>query len=398
MDASSEPFRLGHEESMRKELLDFDWSQPPADLLIRIFLDLDVLDLFSVRAICKSWWLNYLEARRFGPCCRKDQSPCLLYFNNHNDIPNTATLFRLADKKLYRVTLPDRPLRSCFFVCSCHGWLAIADEQSKLLLVNPLSRDQIALPPPLTIMNVRGCYTTDGVLDSYHLLDCGNTEAEPYAGLTLTLEEGRFYLYLRIAMSADPSSGSCIVMIMHMPSNQLSFARVGDAQWTWIDVDQRCRDYSDVFYNDSDGLFYAVRECGEVHTIDLNGSSPVVKIILRPIASCIDNKKYIVQAPWGDILQVWRDNDIDEEGVGRGVQLEVYVVDLVEQKLVEIKNLQEHVLFIGFNTSFFLPAEDYNMLTPDCIYLTDDYMNYLYCRRFNPCRVAVFNMKKGSFT
>ncbi|CAO2184757.1 unnamed protein product [Urochloa humidicola] len=142
MDASSEPFRLGHEESMRKELLDFDWSQPPADLLIRIFLDLDVLDLFSVRAVCKSWWLNYLEARRFGPCCRKDQSPCLLYFNNHNDIPNTATLFRLADKKLYRVTLPDRPLRSCFFVGSCHGWLAIADEQSKLLLVNPLSRDQ----------------------------------------------------------------------------------------------------------------------------------------------------------------------------------------------------------------------------------------------------------------
>lgn len=41
-----------------QDLQDFppvhDWSQLPADLLIRIFVDLDVLNLFSVRAICKS--------------------------------------------------------------------------------------------------------------------------------------------------------------------------------------------------------------------------------------------------------------------------------------------------------------------------------------------------------
>ncbi|CAO2180109.1 unnamed protein product [Urochloa humidicola] len=404
MAEASESFRFGQEESMRKELPDlvpaYDWSQLPADLLIHIFAGLDVLDLFSVPAVCKSWWLNYLVTRQLGPCCR-NQSPCLLYSSNDND-PNTATLCRLTNKKLYRITLPDPPLRSCFVVGSCRGWLAIADEQSNLFLVNPLCRAQIPLPSPLTIKNVRGCYATDGALDSYHLLeldlvnqDC-NTQAEPD---DLTLEEGRFYFYLRVTTSADPSSGNCncIVMIMHMPSNHLSFAKVGDAEWTWIDVDQRCCDYNDFFYNDSDGLFYAVRERGDVHTIDLNGSSPVVKTILKPIVSCIDNNKYIVQAPWGVILQVWRDYDIDEEGVGRAVQLEVYVVDLVEQKLVEIKNLQEHVLFIGFNTSFFLLAEDYNM-TPDCIYLTDDYMDYIFCRRFNPRQVAVFNMKEGSFT
>ncbi|CAL4956812.1 unnamed protein product [Urochloa decumbens] len=401
MDASSE-----HEESRQQDLPDlapvYDWSELPADLLIRIFVDLDVLDLFSVRAVCKSWWVYYLEARRLGPACCRSQSPCLLYSsNNHND-PNTATLFRLTNKKLYRVTLPDPPLPSCFVVGSCHGWLAIADEQSNLLLVNPLSRVQIALPPPLTIKNVRGCYTTDGILDRYHLLeldllnqDC-DTHADPYDDLTR--EQGRFYFYLRVAMSADPSRGSCIVMIMHMPNNHLSFARVGDAQWTWIDVNHRCRDYNDFFYNNSDGLFYAVRGSGEVHTIDLNGSSPVVKTILRPMVSYIDTNKYIVQAPWGDILQVWRDNDIDEEGEGRAIQLEVYMVDLVEQKLVEIKNLKEHTLFIGFNTPFFLLAEDYNMLIPDCIYLTDDYMDYIFCRRFNPRQVAVFSMKDGSFT
>lgn len=131
-------------------------------------------------------------------------------------------LCRLTNKKLYRVTLPDPPpLRSFFVVGSCHGLLTIADEQSKLHLVNPLSRAQIALPPPLTIKNVRGCYTTDEVLDSYHLLkldlvnhDC-DAQAEPD---DLTLEQGCFYFYLRVAMSADPSSGRCIVVIMHMPT------------------------------------------------------------------------------------------------------------------------------------------------------------------------------------
>ncbi|XP_012701341.1 uncharacterized protein LOC101771772 [Setaria italica] len=256
--------------------------------------------------------------------------------------------------------LPDPPpLRSCFVVGSCHGLLTIADEQSKLHLVNPLSRAQIALPPPLTIKNVRGCYTTDEVLDSYHLLklDLVNHECDAQAEPDdLTLEQGCFYFYLRVAI------------------------------------------YNDFFYNDSNGLFYVVRGNGEVHTIDLNGPSPVVKIILRPMAPCIDNNKYIAQAPWGGMLQVWRYDDIVEEGEGRAVQLEVYMVDLAEQKLVEIKNLQEHVLFIGFNTPFFLLAEDYNMLTPDCIYLTNDYMDYIYSKKFGPRQVLVFNMKDGSLT
>jgi hypothetical protein len=56
------------------------------------------------------------------------------------------------------------------------------------------------------------------------------------------------------------------------------------------------------------------------------------------------------------------------------------------------------VLFIGFNTPFFLLAEDYNMLTPDCIYLTDDYMDYIHCENFGSRQVAVFNLKERTFT
>jgi hypothetical protein len=163
--------------------------------------------------------------------------------------------------------LPDLPFRNNFVVGSSHGWLVTADELSWLLLLNLMTRAQLPLPPPLTITNVRGCYTSQGVLERYDLLeldlanrDC-DLQAEP---ADLTLEEARFYFYLRVAISSDPSNGSCIVMILHMPQNHLSFARVGDTHWTWLDVDGRCCRYHHIIYDDQDGLFYAIRGNGEV--------------------------------------------------------------------------------------------------------------------------------------
>jgi hypothetical protein len=185
---------------------------------VRIFVALDVLDWFSVRAVCQSWWLSYLVARQLGCSCT-NQSPCLLYSDDSD--PNVSTLVRLTTNQLYHAVLPDLPIRNNFVVGSPDGWLATADELSWLHLINPMTRAQLPLPPPLTITNVRGCYTSQGVLERYDLLgldlanrDCDDMQAEPE---DLTLEEARFYFYLRVAISADPSNGSCIVMILDMP-------------------------------------------------------------------------------------------------------------------------------------------------------------------------------------
>jgi hypothetical protein len=84
-----------------------------------------------------------------------------------------------------------------------------------------------------------------------------------------------------------------------------------------------------------------------VHTtIDLNGPVPLAKSILRRITSFLDNSKYIVQAPWRDILHFSRYDDYDRWTARN----KVYTVDLAEQKLVEIDNLRDYVLFVGFNT------------------------------------------------
>ncbi|CAL4950188.1 unnamed protein product [Urochloa decumbens] len=356
-------------------------------------------------------------ARRLGSRRRnQNQSPCLLYSSAAGDPApyGSATLRRLSTGQLRRVALPDPPLRGRFVVGSSHGWLATADERSDLLLVNPLTGAQIALPSPLTIKNVRGRYSTDGALQGFDLMEL-NLETQDCDAKTydkdLPLDEGRFYFYVRVAMSGDPSSSagnnnSCVVVILHMPRNHVSFARVGDTRWTWIDMDWRCNDYTDVFYDDSDGLFYAVVDTGDVHTIDLNGTSPVVKEILRPITSEVScYNKYIVRAPWGDILQIWRydydkaANCKDGRDERRTLRLEVYTVDVAEQKLTEITDLQDHVLFIGFNTPLFVPAkDDYPMLTPNCVYATEDSMSHIYCSKFGPHQLAVFNMTDGTCT
>ncbi|GJN05354.1 hypothetical protein PR202_ga22975 [Eleusine coracana subsp. coracana] len=174
---------------------------------------------------------------------------------------------------------------------SSHGWLATADENSDLLLVNPATRAQFKLPPIRT----------------------------------------------------------------------LTF----------------CKDYEDMMYNVEDGLFYAIRGNGEVHTIDLTtGPSPVVKVVFEatvppPLDDCF---KYIVRAPWGDILQVHLEDDYAEDtGVSTITKTVVYKMDFVEQKIIQTKNLHGYALFIGFNSPFFFfPNEDCSMIKQNCVYHADD--------------------------
>ncbi|EEC70546.1 hypothetical protein OsI_01689 [Oryza sativa Indica Group] len=258
---------------------------------------------------------------------------------------------------------------------------------------------QITMPPPETIANVRIRCNGEGVPDGYDLFTMDmssrdfDTETEPN---DLSWEEGRFYFYKRVVLTADPSSRNCTVMILHLLDDFLSYARVGDNHWTWIDVDELCCCYHDVLYKDDDRLFSAIRATGDVHAIDTNGPSPMLRVVLDTKNSLINNTKYIVLSESGD-LQVWRyykhvNND------RRTRELIVYKVDLGEQKLAELKDFDGRALFIGFNSSFFLRVEDFPMLAPNSVYCTDDSMEYIYCVRFGFREVGAFHLDDSSFT
>ncbi|CAM0903358.1 unnamed protein product [Alopecurus aequalis] len=380
---------------------DCDWSELQADLLIQIFGSLEIPDLFSSGAVCRSWHLNYLEARRLR-LCSPNQSPCLVYSSGDRDA-NTATLQNMSTNKLYHVSLSEPAFRTRYVMGSSHGWLITADERSNLIFVNPVTRAEIAIPPPETMTNVRLRHGEEGLPDEYDILSMDlisrdfDDEAEPY---NVTLEEGCFYFYMRVILSCEPSNGKCIVLRIHFPDNYLSYARVGDTKWTWIDAHEECWFYQDILYNNGDGLFYGVRGKGEVDSIDLNGSSVEVKVILNPIISYQAHTRYIVLAPWGDFFQTWRHDKFNKEN-GKMERVAdkcfVYKIDFAEQKLVETNNLQDHALFTGFNSSFFLPVKDFSTLIPNSIYHTDDSMEYIFCHRYSLRQVVVFNMEDKSF-
>uniref|UniRef100_A0A0A9H1I8 KIB1-4 beta-propeller domain-containing protein n=1 Tax=Arundo donax TaxID=35708 RepID=A0A0A9H1I8_ARUDO len=107
---------------------------------------------------------------------------------------------------------------------------------------------------------------------------------------------------------------------------------------------------------------------------------------------------YIVQAPWGDLLNVWRtveDEDVNAEPAALVLstkEIKIYRVDTVAQKLVEFDCLHSHVLFLGHNQSLCLSAEDYPAVKANHAYFTDNYALWILGYKNNRRDIGVINM------
>ncbi|CAD6253370.1 unnamed protein product [Miscanthus lutarioriparius] len=132
-------------------------------------------------------------------------------------------------------------------------------------------------------------------------------------------------------MSCSPSKGrDCVVLLLHRPDGELSFARVGDDRWTHI-IRQTLRwvsGYRDAIYNEIDGLFYVLSFDGSMNTLDLGDpSSPVSKDIM-PLA-----------IPWDDPI---KDLVLTPSGFPRLSPDSAYVTDGFDEEMCGNKhNLRE---------------------------------------------------------
>ncbi|OEL19828.1 hypothetical protein BAE44_0019147, partial [Dichanthelium oligosanthes] len=125
--------------------------------------------------------------------------------------------------------------------------LVTADECSEMHLVNPVTSEQISLPSVIT---------------------------RPPS--THSLSRLRDYLFHKALLFYDTSAAGYIVVLIHNPLRQLSFARLGDEKWTWLPPH------------------------------DLSGTVVTTKIIMDRNDKYGLERVYIVQAPWGDLLLVRR--------------------------------------------------------------------------------------------
>ncbi|TVU24951.1 hypothetical protein EJB05_27422, partial [Eragrostis curvula] len=345
----------------------------PIDILIDIFALLEVPDLVRASCVCSSWHTAYTSLRSSG-WYNRQQTPCLFYTSESVD-NNIACMYSLAEKRVYKLNLPEPPIHSRNIIGSSNGWLVTADESSELHIVNPITGEQVALPSVSTIEQVRPIFDESGALQEYELSQYYGEEEFgcPY---TRAPDKLRDDLYVKAFVFFYSSRGSYIVVLIHNPIDQLSFAWVGDSKWTWLPPSAA---YEDCIY--IDGLLYAITSTGEIDAFDFTGPAVVRKVILNKMKNYIDERMYIVQSPSGDLMQVWKEHDaISVEDVAddlSGLEFEttyvlMYKVDMAEKKLVYINGLHDHVLFLGHGQSHCITAEEYPQLLANHVYLTDD--------------------------
>jgi hypothetical protein len=185
-------------------------------------------------------------------------------------------------------------------------------------------------------------------------------------------------------------------VLIHNPFGQLSFARLGDEKWTWLPPYSL---FDDCTYKD--GLLYAVTLCGMIITFDISRTEVTTKIIIDMEGTYTSERVYIVQAPWGDLLQigrpeVWIRDSPNKKATFENVRwvITIHRVCIASRKLVEINCLDDHVLFLGHNQWLCSRAEKYPHLKPNHIYFTDDCKSAsAKCKSGFHLNIGIFNLQ-----
>ncbi|CAO2142093.1 unnamed protein product [Urochloa humidicola] len=373
-------------------------SELPVDILMDIFALLETPDLVRAGSVCSSWHYAYTILRS-SEMYRRPQTPCLLY-TSESDGDNVACLYSLAEKRVYKLSLPDTPIRRMYLIGSHNGWLVIADEMSELHIINPITGERVALPSVATIEQVEPIFDDAGAVQKYKFSRYFGEE-ELAGPLFYVPNNLRDHLYVKACVFPDPATKSYVVALIHNPINQLSFTRVGDSEWTWLPPSG---DYEDCIY--IDGVLYALRGTGAIDAFDLTGSIVSRKVILDDMKNSCE-RLYIVQTPSGDVLQVSREQDVvATDSQGKDVvdisemrsetrKITVYKVDMAAKEFVRINSLNEHVLFLGYNRSLCLAAEEFPHLKANHAYLTDnDGCNASF--RSNYPNIGIFSLGSGT--
>uniref|UniRef100_A0ACD5ZTR0 Uncharacterized protein n=1 Tax=Avena sativa TaxID=4498 RepID=A0ACD5ZTR0_AVESA len=365
-----------------------DWSELPADILRSILELLQCLDHLRVAAVCTAW------RRASSEVCRISQTPCLLYCTEVAG-PSAVGMYSLSEQREYTITLSDPPMAGRFLIGSSHGWLVTADEKSDLLLLNPITKEQMRLPPVTTMEHIKPIMSGDGVLEQY--------EMSYYHGLifpqveeptcTYRLDKYRESVYSKAVLSSDPSTGDCTVMLIHQPYWQLSFAKVGGQTWNWIATET---DYTDCIHHD--GWFYAVNIEGTIDSFYLNGPSIIHKRIAYQMLMPPKMVVYIVQAPWGDKLLISRRSRTLDDNTDATFEIMVYKVDPDNEKLINMTGIGDHVMFIGNNASLCLPVSDHPQLMSNCVYFTDHAVQSLFGVKNNKRDMGIYHLESNIVT
>jgi hypothetical protein len=202
-----------------------DWSLLPEDLLLIAMGWMEVPDVIRWGAVCSSWCAAYSTFCRLRLPMPK-QASCLLYACDAFGADGAA-LYSPSSDTTYRLPFPGRPPPLHGVAGSVHGWLFTTDQAANPYLLNPLTGERAALPPVSTLERVKSSFLdADG--DAVYSVDHAWTTTSGPDVRQLTAQSVRDSTYLQVAVSAGGAAASCVVLLLHAPHAELSFARPGD--------------------------------------------------------------------------------------------------------------------------------------------------------------------------
>uniref|UniRef100_A0A0E0MGT5 DUF295 domain-containing protein n=1 Tax=Oryza punctata TaxID=4537 RepID=A0A0E0MGT5_ORYPU len=409
------------------------WERLPEDLLVTVFCQLGIPDLLRSGAVCASWHAAYRTFRRVRLPSPK-QPPCLLY-SCKNYGPDAAGLYCPSTGATFRITAPCGGFRNLTLIGSTDGWVIAADEIGNLRLLNPLTGAQAELPPLSTMHHVEAAFDEE---EGGLVYDIDDNLFNQRSMVRIPACEVRDLMYFKAVLSCGPHAAgagdaACVVLLLHMPRCELSYARPGDGRWMWISPDAgtglEWRSlYCDATYNKNDGLFYVVRDDDSVHALDLTGPSPVARKVFDErrwsmslqstflddvYLSCGKPYRYLVHTPSGELLHIWRfrkcvgpddssseeddssSRDLLEDLITKDIQL--YRTDFHGKKLDAMDSLDDHALFLGYNASLCLPTKDFDGLKPNHAYITDDSLEFVNYFKHNRKEIGMWSIESRNF-
>ena len=90
------------------------------------------------------------------------------------------------------------------------------------------------------------------------------------------------------------------------------------------------------------------------------------------------------------------EDEIDRYIELRTTEIEIYKVDLENQTLVKMTSLAGHALFLGYNSTMCFATKDFPALKPNCVYITDDSLEYVNMCKHNWREIGVWDIENKS--
>ncbi|KAK0576198.1 hypothetical protein LWI29_013601 [Acer saccharum] len=372
------------------EVIAVNWTELPPELIQTISDKLTIYgDYLRFQATCR----RFRSSIPKSPSRLPPQLPWLMLPQSQSHQSRQA-FFDLSANRVHFLHLPEAS-NHCKRNCgSSHGWLVILDETPYVILLNPLTRAKIHLPPLFTFPNVVS-FNYFEIGREYTLLSLGGDR------YYRNLRQMRDSFIKKIVLSSSPGKdgGNFIAVAILNQTGDLAYCRNGDIGWSVI---EGARSYcEDVIYNN--GLFYAVDKGGAVAVCDVGGVGDLARVsVIQTPMQLGGDMQYLVSS--GDeLLLVTRFLGLEfgfepdqPHLIYRTIRFEVFRLNWNGTQWERVRSLGDKMLFIGENSSLSLSASDFPGCVSDSIYYTDDYSEGNYDDVFGEHDSGIFSLCSGS--